>query len=125
METLMDADMAKGKPVIFIDPKGDTQSMHRFIQLCRHHHRPFAAFSEHYSGENKIHLNPVGEGSPTQIADRIHYSFNWSEEHYETLCYQALKKACTCLQRVTPPSLTGHQAKIAPSVQPHQKRENL
>ena len=95
METLMDADTGDGKPVIFIDPKGDAGSMHRFIRLCRHHGRDFAVFSEHYNGEGKIHLNPVGEGSATQIADRIHYSFDWSDEHYETLCYQALARACS------------------------------
>ena len=97
METLMDADMAKGKPVIFIDPKGDARSMRRFIQLCHQHGRKYAVFSEHFRGEGKLHLNPVEEGTPTQIADRIHRSFNWSEEHYETLCYQALKKACSLL----------------------------
>ena len=97
METLMDADMACGKPVIFIDPKGDAQSMQRFIDICRRHRRNHAVFSEHYKGEGRIGLNPVKEGSPSQIADRIHRSFNWSEEHYETLCYGALRKACTLL----------------------------
>ena len=98
METLMDADMARGKPVIFIDPKGDAESMYRFIDLCGRHGRNFAIFSEHYHGDNKIDLNPVKEGSPTQIADRIHRSFNWSEEHYETLCYKALKAACKAVE---------------------------
>ena len=94
LTTLMDADMGEGKPVIFIDPKGDAQSLHQFIDLCQYHDRTFAIFSEHYSGTGKISLNPVKEGSATQIADRIHYSFRWSEEHYETLCYGALKTAC-------------------------------
>ena len=94
METLMDADVISGKPVIFIDPKGDAESMYRFVDLCRRHGRDFAVFSEHYKGEGGINLNPVKEGSPVQIADRIHRSFNWSEEHYENLCYKALRKAC-------------------------------
>ena len=94
LTTLMDADMSGGKPVIFIDPKGDGHSLHQFIDLCQYHERTFAVFSENYSGTGKISLNPVKEGSATQIADRIHYSFRWSEEHYETLCYRALKTAC-------------------------------
>ena len=99
METLMDADMASGRPVVFIDPKGDARSMRRFVRLCRRHRRNFAVFSEHYDGEGKIHLNPVAEGSPGQIADRLHRSFAWSEEHYENLCYGALRKACSLLSR--------------------------
>ena len=99
METLMDADAASGKPVIFIDPKGDAESMHRFLRLCNRHRRSVAVFSEHYRGEGRINLNPVKEGSPTQIADRIHHSFAWSEEHYETLCYGALRKACVLLAK--------------------------
>ena len=100
METLMDADMAGGRPVIFIDPKGDADSMHRFINLCRRHGRTFSVFSENYRGEGKIHLNPVKEGTPGQIADRIHHSFNWSEEHYETLCYRALRNAAKTVEGV-------------------------
>ena len=94
LDTLMFDDMQKGKPVIFIDPKGDNQSLIQFISLCRIAGREFQVFSEHYDGPNKISLNPVKDGSFTHVADRIHQSFDWSDEHYETLCYSALSEAC-------------------------------
>ena len=94
LDTLMYDDMMKGKPVIFIDPKGDNKSLHQFIDLCRASKREFKVFSEYYQGPGAIALNPAKDGSLTHITDRIHSSFSWSEEHYETLCYRALKKAC-------------------------------
>lgn len=93
LDTLIFSDLKEGKPVVFIDPKGDRGSMEQFINLCRHYNRDFQIFSEHYQGPNKLHLNPVKEGSYTQIADRIFKAFTWSEEYYATKCRQALKEA--------------------------------
>ena len=80
--------------MIFIDPKGDNKSLEQFINLCRATERDFKIFSEFYDGPASIALNPAKNGSFTHIADRIHASFSWSDEHYETLCYRALKMAC-------------------------------
>ena len=99
LDTLIYDDMKKKKPVIFIDPKGDRNSLQQFIDLCRVSGRDFRIFSEYYDGYGSISLNPVKDGSFTHIADRIHHCFNWSEEHYETLCYRALKKATAELLR--------------------------
>ncbi|MCY4644351.1 MAG: ATP-binding protein [Bacteriovoracales bacterium] len=93
LDVLMYDDMRKGKPVIFIDPKGDRGSLKQFINLARLARRKFQVFSESYDAHGAIALNPAKEGRFTHIADRIHYAFNWSEEHYETLCYRALKTA--------------------------------
>ena len=120
LTTLMDADMRVGKPVIFIDPKGDGQSLRQFIDLCRYHRRSFAVFSEHYGGTGKFGLNPVKDGGPTHIADRIHHSFNWSEEHYETLCYRALKMACSLLHsNVDPVSMEAIQTRLLEISEPN------
>ncbi|GAB4017662.1 MAG: hypothetical protein Fur0010_18450 [Bdellovibrio sp.] len=97
LDVLMYEDMRKGKPVIFIDPKGDNKSLLQFINLCRITGRDYEVFSEYYEGAGSVNLNPAKDGSATHVADRIHYSFSWSEEHYETLCYRALKKACSLL----------------------------
>ena len=97
LDTLMYDDMKNGKGIVFIDPKGDSQTLSQFIGLCRISGRKFSVFSEHYKGQGLVALNPVKDGSPTNIADRIHYSFNWSEEHYENLCYLALLKTCKAL----------------------------
>ncbi|MDC1174647.1 type IV secretion system DNA-binding domain-containing protein [Bacteriovoracaceae bacterium] len=97
LDVLMYDDLRKDKPVIFLDPKGDNKSLNQFINLCRITGREFQIFSEYYNGVGSVSLNPVKEGTATNIADRVHYSFNWSEEHYETLCYRALKKTCQLL----------------------------
>ena len=94
LDTLIYDDVQRKKPIIFIDPKGDNKSLRQFINLCRIRGRDFAVFSEYYNGPGSIALNPAKDGSATHIADRIHHAFNWSEEHYETLCYRALKAAC-------------------------------
>jgi len=98
LDTLMYEDMKKGKPVIFIDPKGDQASMAQFINLCKLSGRDYRIFSENYKGEGKLNLNLSKDGTATHIADRIHYSFDWSEEHYETLCYRALKSSISHLK---------------------------
>lgn len=97
LDALMFDDLKKGLPVVFIDPKGDNKSLETFIALCKLCGREFSIFSEYYKGEGSVSINPVKDGSATNIADRIHHSFTWSEEHYERLCYNALKEAITDL----------------------------
>ena len=98
LDVLMYHDLQKGRPVIFIDPKGDNKSLNQFIGLCKLAGRDFSIFSEHYKGKGAVSINPVKEGRSTHIADRIHMSFNWSEEHYEVLCYRALKTSISKIQ---------------------------
>jgi conjugal transfer pilus assembly protein TraD len=47
IDTLMHDDLKSGKPVIFLDPKGDSGSLNQFIDLCKLTGRDFAIFSEH------------------------------------------------------------------------------
>lgn len=98
LDTLMLGDLQEGKPVIFIDPKGDRGTLEQFINLCRHYSRSYEVFSETYIGKNRLYLNPAKAGSVTQIADRIFKSFSWSEEYYASKCRQALKEAIKSLK---------------------------
>ncbi len=98
LDTLMFDDMREGKPVIYIDPKGDNESLERFIDLCRLNNREYLIFSEHYNQDGKIKLNPVMEGSINHITDRVFKSFTWSEEFYANKCQQALRKAIKSLK---------------------------
>ena len=95
LDSLMFDDLASGKPVIFIDPKGDYESMKQFINLCRIADRKYHVFSEIY--KDSISLNPVKDGNHNHLADRIHRSFDWSEEHYKTSCYTVLREACSII----------------------------
>ena len=101
LDTLMYDDMKNNKPVIYIDPKGDSKTLRQFINLCRLAGRDYSIFSEHYNGQGSISLNLTKDGTATHIADRIHYSFDWSEEHYETLCYRALKSSISSLKEAS------------------------
>lgn len=91
LDTLMFDDMRNGKPVVYLDPKGDNESLERFIELCRMNNREYLIFSEYYDKDNKLKLNPVVEGSVNHIADRVFKSFTWSEEYYANKSQQALK----------------------------------
>ena len=96
-DVLMSGDAKADKPIIFIDPKGNNETLEQFVSICRLLGREYQIFSEYYTGVGRVSLNPAKDGSATQIADRIHYAFNWSDEHYETMCYRGLKRAVTLL----------------------------
>ena len=98
LDTLMFEDMRQGKPVVYIDPKGDLETMNNFILLCQFTGRDFSIFSENYQGKESCSLNPVKDGSASNIADRIHHAFTWSEEHYAQLCRDVVGDALENLQ---------------------------
>ncbi len=107
LDTLMYDDMKNGKPVVYVDPKGDNKTLLDFINLCKITGRDYAIFSDYYFGEGACHLNPVKDGSSTNIADRIHHSFTWSEEHYAQICHDALEDAVSDInQRIRKFQLT-------------------
>ena len=122
LDVLMYDDMRRGKPVIMIDPKGSNKSLQNFINMCRVNKREYQIFSHYYVGDGSISLNPAKDGSASSIADRIHYAFLWSEPHYETLCYRALKKACSLLlEKQEKISLESIWKKLRAISDPHDK----
>ncbi|MCF8060738.1 MAG: type IV secretion system DNA-binding domain-containing protein [Bacteriovoracaceae bacterium] len=98
LDALMYEDMKQNKPVVYIDPKGDNETLLNFINLCKITGRDFYIFSEYWEGEGACKLNNVKDGSSTNIADRIFHSFTWSEEHYAQICYDALEEAVLILK---------------------------
>ena len=98
LDTLIYEDMKEGKPVVYLDPKGDRGTLLTFIHLCKLTGRDFYIFSEHWQGEGACSLNPVKEGTSTNIADRFFHAFTWSEEHYAQICHDALEFAVARLK---------------------------
>lgn len=98
INTLIYADLLEDKPVIYIDPKGDNETLLTFINMCLLTGRDFAIFSEYYNGKGSCNLNPVLDGSIINITDRIFNSFTWSEEHYAQICYDALEESIRFLK---------------------------
>lgn len=102
-ETLLQADLREGKSIVFIDPKGDNELLEKFVGLCRLYERDYRVFSKHCETENPIKLNPVKEGTYTEISDRLFASFTWSEEYYAAQSKRGLKEAVKYLQKSSLP----------------------
>jgi hypothetical protein len=88
---LQENSLKSNKPIIFIDPKGDMDALKTFKRLCEQNNRPCYIFSEHY--EDSITLNPVMEGTVSQVSERIMQSFEWSEQFYQNQARRSLNKA--------------------------------
>ena len=88
---LQDNCLKNDKPIIFFDPKGDIEALNMFKQLCEKNKRPCYIFSEHF--DDSISLNPVLEGTVSQISERIMSSFEWSEQFYMNQSRRSLNKA--------------------------------
>lgn len=93
---LQENALLRQRPVIFIDPKGDLETLESFRALCLQHGRPCYIFSEYH--EDSISLNPLAEGSVNQIVSRIMNCFQWNEEYYRSQSEAALFKACNKLK---------------------------
>lgn len=95
---LQEYSLVKNKPIIFIDPKGDTESLQTFIQICKLNNRSYKIFSEHH--RESIKLNPILDGSVTHITDRIMDSFEWSESFYKDCARSSLTRALDKLKKL-------------------------
>jgi conjugal transfer pilus assembly protein TraD len=94
---LQEHALKSNKPVIFIDPKGDLGALNSFKKLCEKWGRTCHVFSEHH--KESISLNPLRDGSVTQICEKIMNSFEWTEPHYRTCSSQALYKVVSKIKK--------------------------
>ena len=78
------------RPIVFIDPKGDLEALTNFKNLCESYNKTCHVFSESYKASVK--LNPVFDGTISQVLDRIMCSFEWTEPYYEDMSTRALRK---------------------------------
>ncbi|MGB0454611.1 MAG: helicase HerA domain-containing protein [Bacteriovoracaceae bacterium] len=92
VNVLISNDLSQNKSVLRLDPKDDIENMNDFINLCKIHNKKYLIFSENYNGPNNLLLNPIKDGTHTNIKERIMDSFSWSEEHYFVLCDYACKE---------------------------------
>ncbi len=90
---LMEEFFIKGKPVIYIDPKGSLGGIKEFERLCKHYGRKYHIFSEHYSNVSKF--NPLSSMDADQALIMIMRSFDWGDkpnQYYLKCSEEALKK---------------------------------
>jgi len=94
---LQENSLRYDRPIIFFDPKGDTEALNTFKGICEKYNKPCYIFSEHY--KDSISLNPVLEGTVNQVVDRIMRSFEWSEPYYRDASRRSLTKALKTLEK--------------------------
>ncbi len=93
---LQERYLKRGEPIIFFDPKGDLEALTSFKKLCESYGQTCHIFSEAY--DESIKLNPVLDGTISQVVDRIMSAFEWSEPYYEDNCTQALRASLSELE---------------------------
>lgn len=98
---LQDRAMARGNSVVFIDPKGDLESKNEFRAICKKHNRKCYVFSETELSE--ILVNPLRDGTRTQVAERIMDAFIWSEQYYRDMSFLALTEILQKLEKERKP----------------------
>ncbi len=76
--------IVKNKGLLFVDLKGDIDTIQKFSQFAKDCSRLDDLMIFSLSDENiSTPYNLVGEGTATQLRDKIMLSFNWSEEFYK------------------------------------------
>lgn len=93
---LQENSLEAGRPIIFIDPKGDLETLNCFKKLCLQYKRQCYIFSEYHP--DSIALNPLLEGSINHIVSRLMNSFDWSNEFYRGQSERALFQVCKNLK---------------------------
>ncbi len=94
---LQEHSLKSGKPILFIDPKGDFEAQTTFKNLCNKYGKTCYIFSE--ARADSVCLNPILEGTVNQVADRIMRSFDWSEQFYKDCAYRVLVKVLRELEK--------------------------
>jgi conjugal transfer pilus assembly protein TraD len=74
--SLMEAALQQGKPIIFVDGKGERKSMLEFKALCEAYGKNVFLFSE----MDDLTYNPIKNGTPTETRDKLMSLFQFSSE---------------------------------------------
>lgn len=89
---LQENSLALGRAIIFIDPKGDLETLNSFRELCSSYQRKCYIFSEYHP--DSISLNPIIEGTVNQVTSRVMSTNSWESEFYRAQCENATIAAC-------------------------------
>jgi hypothetical protein len=76
-----------GKPIIAIDGKGDADFIKKFEQLAKQEGKKLYVFSD----TSDMTYNPIKQGTPTMVRDKIMALFEWSEPYYKNNCSRFLQ----------------------------------
>ncbi len=89
-------DLEAGRPIIFIDPKGNRESLLQFKSMCKQYKKECYVFSHYYPTSDRF--NPLKNGDVSQIVQRVMDAFVWSEEFYKGQAKKALIDAVKAIR---------------------------
>jgi hypothetical protein len=103
---ILESAIRRGKPVIFVDGKGDPGLVADLEKLALKYDRPFQAFS--YGG--KLHYNPLKHGNETELKDKLIAAEEWTEAYYKRAAERYLQLVFRVIKlRNVPPDLVNVQ----------------
>ena len=80
--------MKVGLPVIYVEAKGDPQIEHDLGKLAKKYGRKFKVFSDN----TETTYNPIKNGAPSGVEERLMSVFDWSEPFYKNVSDNMLLK---------------------------------
>lgn len=83
-----EACMKVGLPVIYVEAKGDPQIEHDLGKLAKKYGRKFKVFSDN----TETTYNPIKNGAPSGVEERLMSVFDWSEPFYKNVSDNMLLK---------------------------------
>ncbi|OPY61663.1 MAG: AAA-like domain protein [Pelotomaculum sp. PtaU1.Bin065] len=92
MMNFMEYALRAGWPLVTIDGKGDPGLVHDIKSLAFDHRRQVQVFSLS-DPDNSAHYNPIKNGGPTEIKDRLMAMTEWSEPHFQYMAERYLQTA--------------------------------
>lgn len=108
---MLEAHVAGGGGFVILDGKGGRELPHAAVRLGAEHRRPVLLWSMHPYGHPgldrfRVSWNPVGDGDPTEVKDRIASSEPQTEPYYKAVASRGLLLAAQSL------ALSGHVARL-------------
>ncbi|WP_051271678.1 type IV secretory system conjugative DNA transfer family protein [Shimazuella kribbensis] len=103
---ILESAIRRGKPVIFVDGKGDPALVNDLEKLATQYNRSFQAFS--YGGN--LRYNPLKHGNETELKDKLIAAEEWTETYYKRAAERYLQLVFRIIkERNVPPDLVNVQ----------------
>jgi type IV secretory pathway TraG/TraD family ATPase VirD4 len=91
LSLLQEHALSSNRAIIIFDPKTCPENIERFLSLCQKYKRKAYIVSDFYK-EAQV-FNPLLEGGPSEITERIMNALDWSEPFYKNESQMALFRA--------------------------------
>lgn len=97
INNIIESCCQRGIPALFIDGKGSKKQAARCMKLAQKYGRKFYYFSMTGKSHN---YNPLLNGNPTELKDKLISVSDWTEPHYKAICERYLQNAFQIFREV-------------------------